>query len=93
MLPRVQALAHDAQGLCDKRIRIWQNTPYTPAQQFRRNIIAFIGWWIGGTMALWQTILGWFTPLFPEPWYALATSAAIALVIIVIFARCEQKRR
>ena len=93
VLPDVAALAEKAEKLCSKRITAWQNTPYTSTQQFRRNIIAFIGWWFAGTLAIWQTILGWFTPLFPEPWHALATSAAIALVIIVIFARCEQKRR
>jgi len=67
-----------------KRIITWCETPYTPVQLFRKRIMSFIGWWIAGTLMLWQSVLGWFSSLFPQQWQVIPTSAAIALLIISI---------
>lgn len=61
-----------------QRIETWCNTPWTSRQRRIRNIAEFISWWLAGTMALSYSVLGWFTPLFPEPWYVLPVSAILA---------------
>ncbi len=74
-----------------QRIEIWRNTPWTPRQQFVRNIAAFIGWWLTGTMALAISVVGWFAPLFPQPWYVLPVSTFLALIAALIVMREKHK--
>jgi len=66
-----------------QRVETWCNTPWTPRQKLIRKIGAFIGYWIAGTMAIGMSVIGWFGPLFPEPWYVLAVSGAIGLVFAI----------
>lgn len=80
---------------CWKRIHAWQNTPYTPRQQFTRAILAFFGWWVLGTITLSYSVMGWFVSLFPQPWHSLVLSAAISFIAVAYFSYHESssKRR
>lgn len=66
-----------------QRVETWCNTPWTPKQQLIRKIGAFFGYWIAGTMAIGMSVVGWFAPLFPEPWYVLPVSAALAFLLVI----------
>jgi len=68
------------------RVRVWQQTPWTPRQHRLRSAAAFCGWWVAGTITIWQGILGWFASLFPAPWMVLPVSAAVAFIIICVIA-------
>lgn len=81
LLPKITESASKLEPQLWQRIDTWCNTPWTPRQQLFRKISAFFGYWIAGTMAIAMSVVGWFAPLFPEPWYVLPVSAMIALVI------------
>ncbi len=66
-----------------ERIKKWQDKPYTPIEKRRRKVLSFIGWWFAGFAGLDFTIMGWFTPLFAEPWHRLIASAVISLVLVL----------
>jgi hypothetical protein len=82
-LPKVVELAKVADTQCQARIHAWQNTPYTPAQLWRKRVIAFLGWWFAASATLSYAILGWFTSWFPTPLHMLVASGVIGLLVLV----------
>lgn len=81
-LRTMPTLAEEAHTECWQRVEAYVRTPYTPLERNLRRAAAFIGWWIAATLTIQMCIMGWFVGLYPSPWYALATSAALGLIAV-----------
>jgi hypothetical protein len=49
-----------------------------------KTLLSFLGYWLAATMALHSGMLWVLESLFPERWYALALSAGLAFVGVIM---------
>ncbi len=86
----IEARLSDLEPQLWERVKKWQETPYTASELRRRKVLSFIGWWFAGFASLDYVVMGWFTPLFAEPWHRFIASAAISLVFVLWMLRSEK---
>ena len=79
----VEGRLSDLETTLWERVKKWQDTPYTASELRRKKILSFIGWWFAGFASLDYVVMGWFTPIFDEPWHRFIASAAISLVFVI----------
>lgn len=88
---RTQAQISDLEPELWERVRQWKETPYTPSKRRIKRLLSFIGWWLAGFVAIDFAVMGWFTPLFPEPWYRFAASAGFSLAFTLWLCWSDKK--
>ena len=88
---RIEAHLSDLEPTLWERVKKWQDTPYTASELRRSKVLSFIGWWFAGFAGIDFTIMGWFTPLFAEPWHRFIVSAVISLVFVIWMLRSEKR--